>query len=44
MSVPILGVKAGSRRARRKSLADALLTKTQQRVLGVLFGQPERSF
>ena len=26
-----------------KSLADALLTKTQQRVLRVLFGQPERS-
>ena len=29
---------------RRKSLADALFTTTQQRVLGVLFGQPERSF
>jgi predicted nucleotidyltransferase len=27
----------------RKSLADALFTKTQQRVLGVLFGQPDRS-
>jgi hypothetical protein len=25
-------------------LADALLTKTQQRVLRVLFGQPDRSF
>jgi predicted nucleotidyltransferase len=25
-------------------LADALFTKTQQRVLGVFFGQPERSF
>jgi predicted nucleotidyltransferase len=25
-------------------LADALFTKTQQRVLGVLFGQPERSY
>jgi predicted nucleotidyltransferase len=25
-------------------LADALFTKTQQRVLGALFGQPERSF
>src|SRR5216117_481014 len=44
MIMPILGVKVGSRRARRKSLADALFTKTQQRVLGVLFGQPERSF
>lgn len=27
----------------QKSLADALFTKTQQRVLGVLFGQPDRS-
>lgn len=26
------------------SLADALFTTTQQRVLGYLFGQPERSF
>src|SRR5437762_10197586 len=44
MIMPILGVKAGSRRARRKSLADALFTKTQQRVMRVLFGQPQRSF
>jgi len=29
---------------RRKSLADALFTKTQQRVLRVLFGEPDRSF
>ena len=43
MIMPILGAKTGSGRASR-SLADALLTKTQQRVLGVLFGQPERSF
>ena len=43
MIVPILG-PTGSRRSGRKSLADALFTKTQQRVLGVLFGQPERSF
>jgi predicted nucleotidyltransferase len=28
----------------RSSLADALFTSTQQRVLGVLFGQPNRSF
>ena len=42
--VPILGSKATLSRSRRKSLADALFTKTQQRVLGVLFGQPERSF
>ena len=26
------------------SLADALFTTTQQRVLGILFGQPHRSF
>ena len=44
MMIPILGTKTGSSRSRRRSLADALLTKTQQRVLGVLFGQPERSF
>ena len=42
--MPILGSKAISSRSRRKSLADALFTKTQQRVLRVLFGQPERSF
>jgi predicted nucleotidyltransferase len=44
MIIPILGMKAGYRRARRKSLADALFTTTQQRVMRVLFGQPERSF
>jgi predicted nucleotidyltransferase len=43
MIVPILG-KARVGRSLRKSLADALFTKTQQRVLGVFFGQPERSF
>src|SRR4029077_7937095 len=44
MIMPTLGVKTRSRRSVRKSLADALFTKTQQRVLGVLFGHPERSF
>lgn len=44
MMVPMLGTIASSSRSRRKSLADALFTKTQQRVLGVFFGQPERSF
>lgn len=29
---------------REQSLADALFTATQQRLLGLLFGQPERSF
>lgn len=43
--IPILGmVTPIPRRARRSSLADAIFTRTQQRVLGVLFGKPERSF
>ncbi len=42
--IPILGTTTRPRQARRRSLADALFTKTQQRVLRVLFGQPERSF
>jgi predicted nucleotidyltransferase len=44
MIMPILGSMTSSRRPVRKSLADALLTKTQQRVLGAIFGQPDRSF
>jgi len=36
--------KATPRRRRESSLADALFSTTQQRVLGLLFGQPERSF
>ena len=44
MIVPRLGVKSRASRTRPKSLADALFTKTQQRVLRVLFGEPERSF
>lgn len=43
--------KAGTGRAKRVArrgpgagLADALFSTTQQRVLGLLFGQPERSF
>jgi len=43
MIMPILGLRTKSRRSRRRSLADALFTRTQQRVLGVLFGEPERS-
>jgi predicted nucleotidyltransferase len=35
---------SSSTRSRRRSLADALFTRTQQRVLGVLFGRPDRSF
>jgi predicted nucleotidyltransferase len=44
--MPMLGKEGKntrSRRSRRASLADALFTTTQQRVLGVLFGQPYRS-
>ena len=48
MATPRLGTEVTevpvTRGPRRKSLADALFTRTQQRVLGVLFGQPERSF
>src|SRR5215204_2048885 len=44
MIVPILGAPTSSHRSRGRSLADALFTKTQQRVMRVLFGQPERSF
>jgi predicted nucleotidyltransferase len=44
MIMPILGARPVSRRRTRKSLADALFTRTQQRVLRVLFGQPDRSF
>jgi len=44
MIMPILGMVTKPRWAIRRSLADALLTKTQQRVLGALFGQPDRSF
>src|SRR5215471_21378889 len=40
---PIVRPKIGSGRA-RASLVDALFTTTQQRVLGLLFGQPSRSY
>jgi predicted nucleotidyltransferase len=35
---------SGPPQARGRSLADALFTATQQKVLGALFGQPDRSF
>ncbi len=41
--MPILGTRQSSHWGPRKPLADALFTKTQQRVLRVLFGQPDRS-
>ena len=45
-NIPKMGtasIKAGDRSS-RVSLADALFSTTQQRVLGLLFGQPARSF
>ncbi len=44
-NIPKMGRrKTTARRRRESSLADALFSTTQQRVLGLLFGQPERSF
>src|SRR5258706_5314730 len=43
MIMPILGARIRSSRSHQRSLADAVFTKTQQRVMRVLFGQPERS-
>lgn len=43
--MPKMGMKTTTpTQAPRTSLADALFTTTQQRVLAFLFGQPERSF
>lgn len=42
--MPNMGTVARRRRKRTAGLADALFTATQQRVLGVLFGQPDRAF
>jgi predicted nucleotidyltransferase len=47
INMPNMGRNAKARVSRppkRASLADALFSVTQQRVLGFLFGQPERSF
>jgi predicted nucleotidyltransferase len=45
-SMPKMGIPTTPRRRARResSLADALFSTTQQRVLGLLFGQPDRSF
>lgn len=43
--MPRLGMqKTGQRRRRARSLADALFSTTRQRVLALLFGQPDHSF
>lgn len=47
INMPNMGTKArvrASRAPKRTSLADALFSTIQQRVLAYLFGQPERSF
>lgn len=44
-NIPNMGTKTKTVRTKaRKSLADALFSATQQKVLGMLFGQPDRSF
>src|SRR5687767_2358249 len=45
-NMPEMGISAATkpRASRQSSLADALFSTTQQRVLGLLFGQPHRSF
>jgi len=45
LPIPILGTiipKMGTKK--KASMADALFTKTQRRVLGLLFGNPDRSY
>lgn len=43
--MPNMGTSAGAvRPTRGQGLADALFSSTQQRVLGLIFGQPDRSF
>ena len=43
--IPNMGtMRSTSPRPRQSSLSDALFSGTQQRVLGYLFGQPDRSF
>jgi predicted nucleotidyltransferase len=46
MIMPILGMKRGkaAKAATKEGLLDPIFTKTQQRVLGALFGRPDRSF
>lgn len=43
INIPKMGMK-GKTPSTQTSLADALFSGTQQRVLGLIFGQPERSF
>jgi predicted nucleotidyltransferase len=44
-NMPNMGInKVSAQLKQRTSLVDALFSSTQQRVLGMLFGQPDRSF
>jgi predicted nucleotidyltransferase len=43
-SIPIMGTRKSKRTSGGTGLADALFSQTQQRVLGLIFGQPERAF
>lgn len=42
--MPKMGIQSHAVETHRTSLAGALFSGTQQRVLGLLFGQPDRSF
>ena len=42
--MPKVGIKIPKMGAPAGNMADALFTQTKQRVLGLLFGQPERAF
>ncbi len=44
MIMPNMGTRVAGPRPASTSLADALFSTTRQRVLGLLFGQPDRSF
>ena len=44
MNIPNLGIIIPKMGMKNSSLGEALFTKTQQRVLGLLFGHPERSY
>ena len=43
MIIPVLGMTRSRRPQGRISIADALFTKTQQRILALLYGNPKRS-
>lgn len=44
MNIPKLGIIIPKMGIKNTSLGEALFTKTQQRVLGLLFGNPDRSY